>query len=118
MRDVTGIHPGACGGFQCEDFWIVKFELEDVSTANIYLNSDILIFNDGQNINLTIATTCSTRLEIRLLDINGKEVSQTITEVQPGKNNILITCPESCTGVYMVQIVGNNTNYCKRILIN
>ena len=58
-------------------------------------------------VNISFETQAEGNVEIKVFDLNGKQVLQTNTATQKGKNQTSINIDQLISGVYFVHISGN-----------
>ena len=82
----------------------------DIEHLTIYPNP----FNENVNMNITLAT--QQELSIDVIDVSGREISNTIQTLQKGENTISLPLKDLTSGIYFVRLTSENGVTTRRII--
>jgi hypothetical protein len=87
---------------------------------NVDLISDIVLFPNPSIDELTIRLSMqeSSDLEIRVLDLSGKEINTYAIQGQTGINDVLVNTSNLSKGMYLVEIYSNGMKQVKQFVKN
>lgn len=68
------------------------------------------------NINLVIISAKAERLRFSIIDLSGKIMKQWDVNAREGSNTISINTERLSTGVYLLNVYGNNGKVCYRFI--
>lgn len=114
--DIECGHPSVLGGFGITDAWIVAFDLSTAIPQTPDASKTFLIYPNPADKQIIIEPSILENKEIKIIitDINGKEI---YSENHFQNENIKINTQKFSSGMYVIAIVNEYTNFQTKIII-